>query len=297
MQNSTLTQKPILVTGANGLVGSKFTQMFSDKYQFKSLDISDEKNPVDITNHSQVCSALENSEAEFIVHYAAYTDVTGAWKQNGDESGVAYKVNVEGTRNVIQACQRTNKHLIHISTAYVFDGLKEDLYNEVDGLNPIEWYGKTKAEAERLITQSDINWTILRIDQPFRSDTMVRPDVVRRIAQGLKEDKLYPQFNNHYFGPTFIDDFAKVVDFIIRTKTTGLFNASSGEKWTDFDFANLIKETFNLEGEVKKGDIKEYLKTLDRPYQKNTAMDVSKLKEILDFEILSVKNALKQVKL
>lgn len=288
-------KQKILVTGANGLVGSKFTQMFAEQYEFQSLDISDKENPVDITNHSQVCSALENSDAQYIVHYAAYTDVTGAWKQNGDQTGIAYKVNVDGTRNVVQACEKTHKHLIHISTAYVFNGEKEGLYTEDDQLSPIEWYGHTKAEAERLITDSKIDWTILRIDQPFRSDTQVRPDVVRRIAEGLKTNSLYPQFNNHFFGPTFIDDFAKVVDFIIRTKTKGLFNASSGEKWTDFDFANAVNTTLNLGGEVKAGDLTEYLKTLDRPYQKNTAMDATKLKSVLDFELETVESALKKV--
>lgn len=288
-------KQAILVTGANGLVGSKFLQMFSDKYEFQSLDISDQENPVDITNLAQVYKALENSPAKYIVHYAAFTDVTGAWKQNGDKTGLAYKVNVEGTRNIIQACQKTNKHLIHISTAYVFDGKKSDMYTEADPLSPIEWYGRTKAEAEQLITDSNVNWTILRIDQPFRSDTGVRADVVRRIASGLKDNSLLPQFTNHFFGPTFIDDFAKVVDFFIRTGTTGLFNASTGEKWTDFDFAQAIKDSFGLSGEIKPGNLDEYLKTLDRPYQMNTALDITKLKNILDFELLSVQDALKQV--
>lgn len=288
-------KKPVLVTGANGLVGSKFTQMFAESYDFETLDISDPKNPIDITNATQVLQALETARAAHIVHYAAYTDVTGAWKQNGDKTGVAYKVNVGGTQNIVDACKKTGKHLVHVSTAYVFDGNKEGLYTEDDSLSPIEWYGFTKAEAERVITESEIDWTILRIDQPFRSDTQVRPDVVRRIATGLQEGKLYPQFTNHYFGPTFIDDFAKVVDFMIRTNTTGVFNATAGEKWTDFDFANLIKETLQLGGEVKPGDLDEYLKTLDRPYQKNTAMDASKLKSVLDFELLSVKDALKTV--
>lgn len=288
-------KKSVLVTGANGLVGSKFTQAFADSYDFHSLDISNPQNPIDITDSAQVLKALENSDAQHVVHYAAYTDVTGAWKQNGDKTGIAYKVNVGGTQNIVNACNKTGKHLIHISTAYVFDGTKEDLYTEDDQLTPIEWYGYTKAEAERLITESQINWTILRIDQPFRSDTQVRPDVVRRIALGLQEGKLYPQFTNHYFGPTFIDDFAKVVDFMIRTNTFGLFNASSGEKWTDFDFAKNIKEICKLSGEIKPGDLDEYLKTLDRPYQKNTAMDVTKLKQVLDFNLHSVSDALKLV--
>lgn len=288
-------KQSVLVTGSNGLVGSKLIQSFSDTYTFISLDISDPENPVDITNSAQVLKALENSDAKHVIHYAAYTDVTGAWKQNGDKTGSAYKVNVDGTQNIVTACEKTNKHLIHISTAYVFDGEKDTLYAEEDPLSPIEWYGHTKAEAEKRVTESNCPWTILRIDQPFRSDTQIRPDIVRRIAQGLSENNLYPQFTNHYFGPTFIDDFAKVVEFFIRTSTKGLFNASSGEKWTDFDFAQLIQKTLQLGGEVKPGNLDEYLKTLDRPYQKNTSMDVSKLKQILDFELETVENALKQV--
>ncbi len=288
-------KETVLVTGGNGLVGSKFMSMYSDKYTFETIDISDPVNPVDITNAAQVLETLSKSSAQHIVHYAAFTNVTAAWEQNGDTNGIAYKVNVTGTQNLIDACEKTNKHLIHISTAYVFDGEKEGLYTEDDSLSPIEWYGQTKADAEKLITNSNINWTVLRIDQPFRSDTQVRADVVRRIATGLIDGKLYPQFNNHYFGPTFIDDFAKVVEFFVRTSTTGLFNASSGEKWTDFDFAQQIKESLHLKGEITAGDLDEYLKTLDRPYQRNTAMNVSKLKKTLDFELKDVKSALSEV--
>ena len=288
-------KETVLVTGGNGLVGSKFMSMYSDKYTFETIDISDPVNPVDITNAAQVLETLSKSSAQHIVHYAAFTNVTAAWEQNGDTNGIAYKVNVTGTQNLIDACEKTNKHLIHISTAYVFDGEKEGLYTEDDSLSPIEWYGQTKADAEKLITNSNINWTVLRIDQPFRSDTQVRADVVRRIATGLIDGKLYPQFNNHYFGPTFIDDFAKVVEFFVRTSTTGLFNASSGEKWTDFDFAQQIKESLHLKGEITAGDLDEYLKTLDRPYQRNTAMNVSKLKKTLDFELKDVKSALSTV--
>ena len=288
-------KETVLVTGGNGLVGSKFMSMYSDKYTFETIDISDPVNPVDITNAAQVLETLSKSSAQHIVHYAAFTNVTAAWEQNGDTNGIAYKVNVTGTQNLIDACEKTNKHLIHISTAYVFDGEKEGLYTEDDSLSPIEWYGQTKADAEKLITNSNINWTVLRIDQTFRSDTQVRADVVRRIATGLIDGKLYPQFNNHYFGPTFIDDFAKVVEFFVRTSTTGLFNASSGEKWTDFDFAQQIKESLHLKGEITAGDLDEYLKTLDRPYQRNTAMNVSKLKKTLDFELKDVKSALSEV--
>lgn len=287
----------LLATGINGLVGSKFSQDFANKYSFDKLDISSKENPVDITKEDQVFKAVSESDADFIVHLAAYTDVTGAWKQKDDKSGLAYQVNVVGTQNIINACNKFQKHLIHISTAYVFDGDKEGFYTEEDRLSPIEWYGQTKAEAETLVQSSEIEWTILRIDQPFRSDNFAKADIVRRIATGLKNDNLYPQFDNHFFGPTFIDDFSLVMDWVVRTGTTGVFNASSGEKWTDYDFAQLINSKFEFNKELKRGDLNEYLKTLDRPYQKNTAMSVDKLKAKIDFKLNSVEKALSLVTL
>jgi len=284
----------LLTTGLNGLVGSKFADDFGEEYDFDRMDISDPHNPVDITNFSQVLEKFKSSEAKFVLHLAAFTNVAAAWEQNKDKGGSAYQVNVEGTKNIIKACQETKKHLIHISTANIFDGKKEGLYTEDDKPNPIEWYGQTKAWAEEAVMDSEIDWTILRIDYPFRSDEFHKEDVVRRIMAGIRKDNLYPQFTNHYFGLTFIDDFAKVIDWVIRTDARGLFNASSGEKWSDYDFASAVNKILKLGGKIKKGDLAEYRKTLDRsrPYQKNTALDCSKLKNALDFELLSIEEAI-----
>lgn len=286
----------VITTGLNGLVGSKFDQLFSDKYSFDRMDASSKENPIDITNFSQVMEVFQKSSAKSVVHLAAYTNVTGAWEQTDDKTGPAYLVNVEGTKNIVRACEETGKHLIHISTAYVFNGENDGLYLETDQVSPIEWYGQTKAWAEEAVSSSNTPWTIFRIDQPFRSDVFHKMDIVHKIINGLNEGTLYPQFTDHFFGPTFIDDFAKVIDWSIRTQTTGLFHASSGEKWSDFDFSTLIKETHGLGGEVKSGMLSDYLKTLARPYQRNTALNSEKLRSTLDFPLLSVAEAINLVK-
>jgi dTDP-4-dehydrorhamnose reductase len=286
----------VLTTGLNGLIGSKLNQVFGGTYDFENLDVLHPTQPVDITDYDQIIARFESApEAKQVVHFAAYTDVTGAWNQRDDKTGPAYKVNVEGTKNLIKACAVTGKHLIHISTAYVFDGEKAESYVETDALSPIEWYGQTKAWAEEAVQSSDIPWTILRIDMPFRSDAFPRVDYAHRVIKGMVEGKLYPQFNNHYVGPTFIDDFVKVIDFVIRTNTTGLFHASSGEKWTDYDFAKTVNEKLQLGFEVKPGDLNAYLATLDRPYQKNTSLNCNKLQSILDFKQKTVVEAIQAI--
>lgn len=295
MQNKNKDKTSILVTGSGGLIGSKFADQYADKYIIEPIDISNRDNPIDITKVDQVISAFEKSPANFVIHFAAYTDVTGAWEQRDDETGIAYQVNVVGTENIVKACRETNNKLIHISTAYVFDGEKSGAYLETDKPNPIEWYGQTKFLAEEVVKTSDIDWTIFRIDQPFRSDKFARADLVARVIEKLREDNLPPMFINHYFGPTYIDDFCKVLDWAIRTSPTGLYHATSGESWTDFDFATLVKTTHNLQGEVRRGDLNEYLQNTTRPYQKNTVLNSNKLKSELDFELKTIKEAVAEV--
>jgi dTDP-4-dehydrorhamnose reductase len=285
------TQPAILGTGLSGLVGSRLVHDFSDVYHFENLDLSDPSNPVDITQFDQVLRAFSASDAKTVVHFAAFTDVTKAWEQRDDKNGLAYRVNVLGTENIVRAAKEAKKQLIHISTAYVFDGEKPEMYIEEDSTHPIEWYGQTKAWAEEKIAAesfTDLAWAILRIDQPFRSDSFARPDAVHRIINGLKTGKLYPQFTDHTFGPTFINDFSKVIDWVIRTQATGIFHATAGEKWSDYDFAELINQKLHLGGEVKKGNLDEYLKTLNRPYQRNTALDCSKLQSVIDFPLTPI---------
>jgi len=287
----------LLITGAQGLVGSRFVSDFGQSYAFDELDVHHPTSPVDITSFEAVLGAFQKSSAQSVVHLAAYTDVTGAWQQTGDKTGVAYKVNVTGTENIVKAAEATGKHLLHISTAYVFNGEKSESYVESDPVSPIEWYGQTKAMAEEVVMKSSAPWCILRIDQPFRSDSFVKPDAVRKIVNLIRTRPDAKLFNDHYFGPTFIDDFSKVIDWAVRTSASGIYHASAGEKLSDFEFGTLISDTLGLDLQFGAGSLAEYLKTSQRPYQKNTSLNIAKLQAAIDFELKTVKEAVSLVNL
>lgn len=286
---------PILGTGLKGLVGSRFVELLSSTYSFENLDVSDPENPVDITQYQSVLNRFSASTAEWVVHFAAFTNVSAAWEQRGQETGLAYQINVEGTRNIVKAAQATGKRLIHISTAYVFDGQKSELYTEVDQIKPIEWYGETKAKAEQVVQDSSLDWTILRIDQPFKAQPFAKSDLAHTILSKLQTDSLYPMFTDHFFGPTFIDDFAKILEWVIRTNQTGLWHATSGERWSDFEFATAIQEQHQPDSKVLPGKLDDYLKSLNRPYQRNTALSIEKLLSKLDFSLTPITTALSQL--
>lgn len=292
---TTLPTPQILMTGANGLVGSVLVRDFTEHYQFTNLDLSGSPS-VDITNVNQINGIFSTHPAEWVIHCAAFTDVTAAWQQTGDKQGSAYQVNVAGTENIVRACERYQKKLIHLSTAYVFSGDNVHPYNEQDQTGPVEWYGQTKLWAEEAIRQSSAEWVILRLDNPFRRDAFTKPDAVRRILTKLKDNSLPPQFNDAFFGPTSIEDLAKVIDWVMRTDKRGLFHATANESWTSFDFARAIAKKAGIDPNlVREGSLTEYLKTSNRPYPRNTALDCTKLVEALDFTLQMVEQALEQV--
>ena len=285
----------ILGTGLSGLVGSKFVDLFSQKYSFSNLDLS---VGVDITDIESVRAKVKQSTSPVIIHMAAFTDATKAWEQSGDTHGICYKVNVLGTENIAKAAAEFGKHMIHISTAFVFDGNKQTMYVEDDNTSPIEWYGYTKAKAEEVVQASQASWTIFRIDQPFRSDVFEKkPDTAHRLITGLTQGTLYPQFIDHWFSPTILEDFSRVLDWAVQDKPQGIFHATSGVKVSDFEYATMIKEALHIDGEIKQGKLAEYLHTINRPYQKNTAMSSEKLKSETNIAFTPLHQALEQLKM
>ncbi len=292
-----LSPIPVVITGANGLVGSVFVRDFASQYDFTNLDLSG-KASIDITNNEQIESVLARHSAQWVVHFAAFTDVGGAWQQTGDKNGLAYRVNVTGTENIVKACEKHQKKLIHLSTAYVFSGDSPRPYKELDGTQPVEWYGQTKLWAEEIIQKSTVESVILRIDNPVRRDDFAKLDVAHRILARLSDQTLPPQFADSFFGPTCIEDVAKIIDWAIRTDARGLFHATANEAWTPFAFAQAIAKKVGFDPDVvKPGLLEEYLKRAGRPYPRNTALDCSKLIATIDFDLHSVEDAIDAIEI
>jgi len=114
----------ILVTGSEGMIGSRFIELYPEKNEVHTPRQID----FDITDKNQVKALIASYEFKAVVHFAAFTDVDEAEKQRGKKELSCWQVNVEGTKNLIEAMEpRKDKiHFIHISTDMVFSGLAED---------------------------------------------------------------------------------------------------------------------------------------------------------------------------
>lgn len=269
----------IIGTGLSGLVGSRIVELLSDKYNFIDLSLD---TGVDILNYQQLDEVFKlHTDASVVIHLAAFTDTTAAWKQKDDKSGLCYQLNVMGTKNILQYCRNTNKYLIHFSTDFVFDGQKSTAYTEEDKPRPIDWYGQTKYKAEQEVLASRISAAIIRIATPFRASFEPKKDLVNRILDGLRTKTLYPMFTDQISTPTYIDDIATAIDYFIQKKPTGVFHAVGSSSQSAYELAVIIAQTWGLDPSIiKKGSLAEYLKTQtpdSRPWQQSLILSNAKI--------------------
>lgn len=239
----------VLIFGGSGLVGSQFIEINKDRVNIHSPDISE----TDILNKNEVLKAAADFKADFIINFAAFTDVQEAQQQKDDEGGSCYQVNVTGAKNIAQVCKEFDIRLIHISTDYVFDGNKPAAaYKEEDSPNPLNWYGKTKYLAEKVVQDSGCTFVIVRISMPFSSHYDLKVDVARFFLGQLRKNLEIKAITDQKVTPVFVDDVANALYEIIKKDVSGIYHVVSTGWMSPFEFSQLIAQAFNLDEELIK---------------------------------------------
>lgn len=278
----------LIVTGMTGLVGSRINELLGKKYEFLNLSRS---LGVNIENKIQVLEFIKSSQAPIVLHLAAKTNVDECEK----EKDSAWEINVVGTQNVVDACDKLGKKIIYVSTDFVFDGEKKDgLYSEEDKPNPINWYGKTKHEGEKIVQNSLNPWIIMRIAYPYRAD-FVKKDFFRAILARLENGQQIQAVTDHIMTPTFIDDIAYALDLLIEQNARGLFHVVGSSSLTPHEAAILIAQTFGLSSlNIIKTTRVEYFKNqAPRPFK--LALQNAKIQK-LGIKMRSFEEGIEEIK-
>lgn len=236
----------ILGTGLSGLVGSRVVELLKPQHEFENIG---HETGTDITNRERVIQVINASNAPILLHFAAKTDVDGCEKDKVlGKAGEAWKINVLGTENVIEGLRLGKKKIIHISTDFVFDGEKnpQEAYEETDIPNPINWYGQTKYEAEKLVQNSDLDWAVVRISYPYRA-FFKRTDFARSIINKFQNRENIRVVTDHVMTPTFIDDVAYSLKSIIEQGSSGVFHAVGSQHITPYEAIKFIARIFSFD--------------------------------------------------
>lgn len=132
---------------------------------------------------------------DVIIHCSAYTAVDKA----EDEPILCRRVNVDGTRNIAEACKQIHARMVYISTDYVFDGDKDGFYDVDDETNPQNVYGQTKYDGEQAVRNILTDYFIVRTSWAFGINGS---NFVKTILRLAKENKALNIVGDQYGSPT-----------------------------------------------------------------------------------------------
>lgn len=238
--------KRYLITGCKGQLGYDIVRELNKRgiYDILALGIDD----MDITDKRIVDKVINEYKPEYIFHCAAYTAVDKA-EENYDQ---AYKINVVGTKNLSEAARNVGAKFIYISTDYVFDGTKQDLYNPDDKTNPMSVYGKTKLMGELEALKNEKTF-IVRTAWVFGINGN---NFVKTMLKLSENHEKLNVVNDQIGSPTYTVDLAKLLVDISETEKYGIYHATNNGYCSWAEFAEYILKDTNTK--VSKVTTEEY---------------------------------------
>ncbi len=238
----------ILVIGGSGVIGFKLVEYFNknqqnieytyhtNKLQFSNghyLDITDKKSTIEL---------FTKINPDIVIHTAALTNVD-LCETNKE---LAELINVKGTKNILEGCKITNSKIIFISTSFVFNGVKQE-YFEDDQTSPTTYYGLTKFEGEQLVIKSKLPYLILRTDQPYCwIQNWQHTNSIFRVINTLESNNILKEIENWSNAPTYVDDIVQVIKKLIENNFTGIFHVVGSDFISRYDMALKVANMFNL---------------------------------------------------
>jgi dTDP-4-dehydrorhamnose reductase len=279
----------ILVTGANGLLGQKLVDLLQKNQDVhliatargKSvLTISaGEYHTLDITEATEVDRIVSATRPDVIINTAAMTNVD----QCETEREQCWKANVNSVEHLIEACQKNDVHLVHVSTDFIFDGSHGPL-DENEKPAPVNYYGESKLAAEEVILSSNINWSILRTVLVFGiTADMSRSNIVLWVKNNLEQGKSIQVVNDQWRTPTLAEDLAMGCYLAAKKKAKGIYHISGKDFLSPYDIAVHTAEFFKLNKSlIIATDATKFKQTARRPL--TTGFIIDKARNELGYE-------------
>jgi len=275
----------ILVTGSEGQLGKCISAI---KHNYENYEFIFRDKDLDITKEKDLENFFCNENIDFVINCAAYTRVDDA----ESELQEAERINVLGVKYLALMSSKYLFKLIHISTDFVFDGIKSFPYIEDDEPNPINIYGKTKLLAEEEVEKYAYQYMIIRTAWLY---SIYGNNFLKTIIRLSKDKKDISIVFDQVGTPTNAGDLANIILDLIPFFEKGknqVYHYSNEGVASWYDFAEEISNIMNLKMKILPITSNEYITRAKRPYY--SVLNKSKIKFFLDVEILHWKKSLKK---
>lgn len=253
----------VLVVGARGMLGSELLASAPAGFQVTGVDIQE----VDITDRGSVARCFDEHAPELVFNAAAYTAVDKAEEQ----VELAHRVNAIGPQILGLEARKRGVRIQHVSTDFVFDGLKGEAYAEYDAPNPLSVYGASKLWGELLLRDTGADYQVVRTQWLYGPRGA---HFVRTILKAAKERPELRVVDDQFGSPTCTLDLAPAMWHIAQHGGPGIWHASNDGRTSWFAFTQAILAAASIGTPVEPMSSIE----LDRPARRPTDSTLANLR-------------------
>jgi dTDP-4-dehydrorhamnose reductase len=263
----------ILITGANGFLGHYLVkQLLDKKHVIIATGKGDCRLPhignsgfeyveMDFTDPFMVHDVFGKYQPEVVIHAGAMSKPDECELQQWQ----AYLTNVEGTVTLLLNAEEQKSFFVFVSTDFIFDG-ERGMYVEEDVAAPVNFYGKTKTEAEEAVKEYEYGWAIARTVLVYGKPLAGRSNILSIVKEKLEKGEEYSVVNDQVRTPTYVEDLAAGIIAIIEKKARGVYHLSGCDVLTPYEMACKTAEYLHLNKSlIKKVTAASFIQPAKRP--------------------------------
>lgn len=284
----------ILITGKNGQLGKSINKIIDEKSNvnlFNNDFIFTGREELDLENIESIKSFFRVNEFDIIINCAAYTKVDEAEKNKKQ----ANLINHLAVKELAKIAYHKNVKLIHISTDFVFNGLKKKPYTENDAKSPLNIYGETKLAGElAVMSNMKSNSIIIRTSWVYSE---FGSNFLKTILNLSKNNSNLNIISDQIGTPTYASDLAQTIlniisnkQFIESDKPSEIFHYSNNGETSWYEFAKEIISIYGINCQVNPINTEAFPLPAKRP--KYSILSKKKISQNFSINIRHWKDAL-----
>lgn len=227
----------MVLFGGSGLLGTRIRQLLFDKYSI----IAPTHKEVDVIIKKDIDNAFDNIKTDVILYAAGIANVEAV---EADKKH-AMEINREAVSWIAKRAARQNIPVVYISTDAVFKCDQANRpYKETDKVSPLNYYGLTKAEGEKVVLSASDKNLVIRLITLYSSGFRYKLDFARSVLKKLFEEGRCYGICDQYCNPTFVDDAVNGLSAAIEKKISGILHLGATNYMTNYEFVQEIAVRF-----------------------------------------------------